>query len=256
MEVDLYPYTKMQQRVSKGKRSKRKRETQPKQNNLNDKNARRYLNQLINGNFKKNDYHVTCTYREEFLPETLEDAEKEVRNFLRRISYRMKKANQELKYILVTEYSTKRESDKPVRIHHHITINQGLSRDDIENLWTKPKEKGKKHRESIGFINTDRLQPDENGLSALSNYLAKHPRGKKRWSSSRNLVRPESRTNDHKYSRRGIEKVAKNQVDKDYWEKKYPGWKITSSDYGIENVYNEQTGWSIYLKFRRKDIQP
>lgn len=247
LEVDIYPHYGIECR---SRRRKKKNISKPKQKNLNNKNARRYLTWLMNSNFTEEDYHVTCTYNQDSLPESIEDAEKEAKNFLRRLSYQMKKEGEELKYILVTEYKTKKDSDKPVRVHHHIVVNGGLTRDLIESKWCKGRGKNKA---KIGRINTSRLQPDSDGLAGLSNYLTKEPAGKKRWSSSHNLVKPqESEPHDRKYSRRQIEKIGKLPPDKEYWEKKYPGWEITSSTYGIEHKYNPITGWSVYLKFKKK----
>ncbi|WP_242872325.1 rolling circle replication-associated protein [Clostridium coskatii] len=249
MEVDIFPYSKMQKEISKGKRSKKRKESAPKQKNLNDKNSRRYFTQLVNSNFGLGDYHVTATYKDEFLPETLEDAEREVTNYLRRINYRREKEGLiPLEYILVTEYNTEENGEKPIRIHHHIIINGGLNRDTIEDLWSRRRKKGEKKGESIGFINVDRLQPDENGVSALCRYLTKRPCSKKRWTSSHNLKKPWYRNNDHKYRRREIEKICKSIPDSYYWEKKYPGWKLANNDYSLKAVYNDITGWSIYLK--------
>ncbi len=254
MEVDIFPYSDAQKDISRrGKRAKKKKVSAPKQNNLNHKNARRYLTQLANSNFNEDDLHVTATYKDKFLPNSIEEAEKEVANFLRRIKYRRKKEGlSELKYILVTEYSTEKDAEKPVRIHHHIFMS-GLDRDTVEDLWSRRKKKGQKKGERIGFINADRLQPDENGVAALCTYLMKNPRGKKRWSSSQNLEKPVSRSNDFKYSRREVEKIAKNPIDIAYWERKYKGWTLANKDYGIQIEYNEFTGWSIYLKLCRKE---
>ena len=71
-EVDIIPRTDNAERAVKGKRGKRQKVTEPKQKDLNDKNARRYLVQLGNGNFGIGDLHVTCTYADEELPETEE----------------------------------------------------------------------------------------------------------------------------------------------------------------------------------------
>jgi len=253
LEVDIFPYTKSQEEISRrGKRSKRKKESEPKQKNLNDKNARRYLTQLANTNFDEEDLHITATYKDKFLPETIEDAEREISNYLRRISYKRKKEGLALlKYILVTEYTTEKDREKPVRIHHHIFMNGGLDRDIIEDLWARRKQKGQKKGEKIGYINADRLQPDENGVAALCGYLTKNPKGKKRWSSSQNLKKPWSRTNDHKYSRRDIERISKDLPDRTYWERKYPGWTLINNDYALKTEYNDIVGWSIYLKMRR-----
>ncbi|MCT8975523.1 hypothetical protein N4T77_02815 [Clostridium sp. CX1] len=253
IEVDIYTYTKTQEEASRrGKRSKKRKESEPKQKNLNDKNAKRYFIQLVNTNFDERDLHVTATYKDKFLPETLEEAEREISNYLRRISYRRKKEGLEpLKYILVTEYITEKDEKKPVRIHHHLFMNGGLDRDIVEELWSKRKQKGQKKGERIGYINADRLQPDENGAEALCRYLTKFTNRKKRWSSSQNLKKPYSRTNDYRYSKREVERICKEMPDRAYWEKKYPGWTLTNDYYGFRPEYNDITGWSIYLKLRR-----
>ena len=198
--------------------------------------------------------HVTATYSPKHLPETIEEAEREASNWLRRIKYARKKAGlPPLKYILVTACTTGRDCDKPVRIHHHIIMNGGLTRDAVEELWRKPRCKGQKQGDRIGYCNADRLQADENGIAALCSYLVKQTGGKKRWSSSHNLKRPESRTNDGKYTRRQIEKLVRERPDRTFWEKKYQGWTLTSEDYGVRYEYNEITGWAIYLKLRKKE---
>ncbi|MUG24744.1 hypothetical protein GNQ08_20460 [Paenibacillus macerans] len=245
MEVDIYPLNK-QPPKPKG-RAKKQKVSAPKQKNLNDKNAKRYFTQLVNTNFGEGDLHVTVTYAQ--VPETLEEAEKEAANYLRRISHRRKREGlHPLKYILVTEYSSGKNGEKPTRVHHHIIMNGGLDRDIIEDLWRRPRRKGQKQGDRIGFANADRLKPNEYGLEALSRYLMKNPNGRKRWSSSQNLERPTYRTNDHKYTRRQVEQIVRNEIDNQtYWKKKYPEWDVTE----CKPVYNEITGWSIYLKLRR-----
>ena len=74
LEVDIYPYVKIQE---KGKRAKKKKESLPKQKNLNDKNARRKFVQLVETNFGENDLAVHLTYSDETLPGNIEEAEKE-----------------------------------------------------------------------------------------------------------------------------------------------------------------------------------
>lgn len=250
MEIDIIPRTETQERAVKGKRAKRKKESEPKQRNLNDKNAKRYFKQLVQGNFGEDDFHVSATYSNKYLPKTLDEAEKIVYRYLRRINYKRKKEGLgPIKYVLVTEYKTEKDNDKPIRIHHHIFINKGLNRDTLEDLWSERRKAGEKKGEKLGFINCDRLQPDERGLEAISKYLMKDPKGKKRWSSSRNLDRPCSITNDYKYSKRQVSKMAREPLDKDYWEKQYKGYKLI--DY--KPIYNDDTGWSIYLVMWRKD---
>lgn len=258
-EVDIIPRTENGERAVKGKRGKRHKVTEPKQKDLNDKNARRYLVQLGNGNFGIGDLHVSLTYSNKYLPASTELAEREVSNYLRRIAYRRKKLGLEpLKYILVTEFAYSKDGTEIRRLHHHIIMNGGLKRDDVELMWTKKRINWNKindpgYRESIeqvGYANADRIQVNENGIEALCKYLTKEPYGKKRWSSSRNLVRPvEHPPADWKYSRKQIENIAKsNDLGMEFFKKKFPNYNITS----IVPEFYEETGWHIYLKMWKK----
>lgn len=242
MEVDIYP---AQVGARPKGRKKKEKVSAPKQRNLNDKNAKRFFVQLVNTNFDANDLHVTVTYAQ--VPETVEEAEKEAANYIRRIAHRRKREGlPPLKYVLVTEYSTK--ADKPIRIHHHIIMSGGLERDTVEDLWSRPRKRGQKKGDRIGFANTDRLQPNEHGLEALARYLMKNPNGRKRWSSSQNLEKPECRTNDSKYTRRQLDRIVRDEIENQfYWKKKYPDWDLTE----CKPAYNEITGWAVYLKLRR-----
>lgn len=259
-EVDIIPRTESAEKAVKGQRGKRQRVTEPKQKNLNDKNARRYLVQLGNGNFGIGDLHVSGTYSNEHLPATVEEAEGIVSNYLRRIAYRRKKQGLEpLKYILVTEYKFDKTGEQLVRVHHHIIMNGGIDRDDVELMWTKDRINWKKadndpeYRNEIkqlGWVNADRLQLNENGIEGLCKYITKDPQGKKRWSSSRNLERPVLLPPaDSKYTKKKVEELAKSQdAGKDFFEKKFTDFNIVS----VEPVYYEETGWHIYLKMWRK----
>ena len=167
-EVDIFSYTDTQYRAAqRGTRSKKIKESEPKQKNLNDKNARRYFIQtaILNFGDDPDALHVTATYSTKYLPATIEEAEREVTNYLRRIQYQRKKEGlPPLKYMLVTAYTTKKNSEKPVRIHHHIIMNGGLDRDAVEELWRKRKRKGQKKGDRIGYCNADRLQSSDDGI--------------------------------------------------------------------------------------------
>lgn len=259
-EVDIIPRTDNAERAVRGKRGEKQRVTEPKQKDLNDKNAKRYLVQLGNGNFGIGDLHVSCTYDEKHLPSTVDEAEKTVNNYLRRIAYRRNKLElDQLKYILVTEYKFDKDGTTIKRIHHHIIMNGGMDRDEVEMMWTKDRINWKKHEEDpqyknsieqMGWVNADRLQLNENGIEGLCKYITKDPQGKKRWSSSRNLERPiQRRPADHKYSKALVERLAKSpDAGKSYFEKQFPDFNIIS----IEPKHYEDTGWHIYMKMWRK----
>lgn len=267
-EVDIIPRTDNADRAVRGKRGKKKFASKPKQQDLNEKNAKRYLVQLGNGNFGAGDLHVTLTYDNEHLPETVEEAEKQIANYLRRVNYRRKKVGlHSMKYILVTEYKFSKDGSMITRIHHHVIMDGGLSRDDVELLWTdqrinwkkieQEKQDGKeKYRSSIkqlGFANADRIQPNENGIEALCKYIVKDPAGKKRWSSSRNLKRPvEHPPADSKYSRRQVERLAKEpDHGLEFFKNKFKKYDIAD----IKAEYYEDTGWHLYLKMWKKRRQ-
>lgn len=258
-EVDIIPRTENADKIAKGKRGKRKYVSEPKQKDLNEKNAKRYLVLLGNGNFGDGDLHVSYTYDNNHLPDSIEEAEKIIGNYLRRVSYRRNKLGlSPLKYILVTEYKFSKEGEMIVRIHHHIIMNGGLSRDDVELMWTTDRINWNKANDDgyratikpIGWVNADRLQTNENGIEELCRYIVKDPQGKKRWSSSRNLVRPIELPNaDQKYTAKKIERIAKsNTCGKEFFAKQFPGYDIAN----IETIYYEETGWHIYLKMWKK----
>lgn len=245
LDIEIYPYTQGQDQGTVKKRAKKEKLSSPKQKDLNDKNARKTLGRIMKANFNSDDLHVSLTYDNKHLPKTLEEAERKVRNFLRRLAYhRKKKGLPELKYILITSYRLGSGGNEPVRIHHHLLINGGMGRDEVESLWRCPRRKGEKQGERIGYANADRLQLNGSGLEGLCQYLSKQANGKKRWSSSQNLDKPSCWTNDHEYSRRKVEQMAKSPPDPEYWEKKYPGFILS----GWKTEYNEITGWAISVR--------
>ncbi|WP_076647248.1 rolling circle replication-associated protein [Latilactobacillus sakei] len=253
MEVDILPRTIEAENVARrGARRKKERVSAPKQRNLNEKNAKRYFLELGNGNFGWGDWHVTLTYSEEFEPATVDEAEHEVGNYIKRLKYKRKKLGIDpLKYILVSEYKVDDNGEFTTKIHHHLIMNGdesgALTRDDVEDVWSK-RIKGKgKH--PIGLVNSRRLQPNENGIEGLLKYLSKDPKGKKRWSASRNLKVPfKLPTNDTFYRKSKIEKLAMQpDQGREYFERRYKKFRISK----IEFFYYERTGWHVYLKMWR-----
>lgn len=255
LEVDLYSLSEFQIEIKKGKRSKKKYVSLPKQEKMNDKNARRRFVQIVETNFGEGDIFITTTYKPKYIPKSYDDARRESRNYIRRIRDKMKALGikEELKYVVITSMREGKGNDEPVRYHHHYIISCGLDRDTLENLWRRKKNKGEKIGDSIGYANSKRIQEDINtGILGLANYLARHISHKRKWSCSQNLERPFERTNDRKYSRKRLIQYALDPYDIERWEKIYPGWTVADKDSGIEAKYNDFTGWAIYLKLRRK----
>lgn len=195
VEVEIYPaFTRRQvKELKKG--------TSKAQSNLNDKNARKRIERRINHNFGKGDLWGTLTYRDEDLPDDLEVALKNMKNFIRRLKNRRKRegVTSDFKYIYVTELSS------TGRIHHHFIMDSGLSMDVVESLW--------KHGDRNELRRLDYSLQD--GLSGVANYLMKDQKfrgkSKKRWCCSKNLKDPIPTKNHSKFRNSHVIKMVKNQ---------------------------------------------
>lgn len=233
LEIEIFPISQQEKRQ---KRKEKLRQTRPKQKNLNDKNAKKHLTRLLNTNFDNRDLAVHLTYDNDHLPETQEQARRDVCNYIRRIKTARKKAGlPEVKYIAVIECREPKEGRKGVRIHHHVVMSGGLDRDAVEQLWGK------------GRANADRLKADEFGYTGLAMYLTKDPKGSKRWSQSMNLKQPKIEVTDSKWTKRRVERMSQER-EEDRFHQEHPGYIVTEWDQEINEIYG---GIYMYLKLRR-----
>lgn len=227
MDVNIYPvYTKT---PYKRKKAKPTSETQQK---INDKNAEQNLVRIANANFTEEDMKVDLTYRKELRPQTYEDSQRELANFLRRVKRaRERKGLPELKFIGVTE--TGKEQLNP---HHHLIMSGGLDQNEISELWGR------------GYTRTAGLIFDENGIASLVGYMLKQLRefmGKKRYTRSRNLVIPQAKKRDNRLSKKQVKELAKDTEDRAEFEKLYEGYNLAQA----KVVYNESNG-GVYIYAR------
>ena len=213
----------------------------------NAKRSRKWFCRLLATNFTEQDTHTSLSYSDEFHPQTEEQADRDINNFLRRLRTKCKAQGlPPPEAITVTEHqdADPATGQKAVRFHHHVILKCGLSRDEIESCWHRKKK-------LMGWVNCDRLRLDKGSLEALANYLMKYPKRKHRWKRTKGIIDPIlPRPNDSKYSRRGIERIAKDPAllhDRDLWAKKYPGWELIEA----QAEHNEYWGWSIMLKMHR-----
>lgn len=180
LEVEIYPeFKKMDDVPEEGKI---KRDNSKAQKNLNDKNARKYVERMLNENFGDSDIWITLTYGAGNEPEDMAEAVKNMQNYIRRINYqRGKRGLPPAKYIYITEHSP----DGEIRWHHHLVMDGLLDMDAVESTW----KKGRRNE-------TRRLEKDEHGLIGMSIYITKEKdrkKGEKRWNSSQNLKQPRIR---------------------------------------------------------------
>ncbi|WP_455618851.1 rolling circle replication-associated protein [Eisenbergiella sp.] len=173
-EVEIYPEFRTMDDVPETGRVRK--DNAAAQRNLNDKNARKYVERLLNHNFDNNDIWITLTYGEGEEPETMEQAIRNMQNYIRRINYqRRKRGLPAAKYIYITEHSP----DTEIRWHHHLIMDGLLDMDTVEAVW----KKGRRNE-------TRRLEKDEHGLTGMSIYITKEKdrkKGEKRWNCSQNL---------------------------------------------------------------------
>ena len=217
-------------------KTKKKRETSPSQSNLNDKNARRYLIRLANINFGKGDIWATFGWDNKYIPQDMEQAKKDVVNFIRRINRRRKKAGLEnIKYIYIIAI------DEHVRPHFHILMTgDGVDRDELEELWGK-----------CSRPNTRRIKPDDDFLiTGLATYISNNPHGTKRWCPSKNLQKPEEPKRSYsKFKRAKVEKMAFDyETLKAEMEKAYPGFKFLDAEVRYNGI---NAAFYIYARMVR-----
>ena len=163
-------------RVQKTTRASKNNPSREAVVNYNQRTAERKLARLLNANFVPGDWHCTLTYAgiEPMMPE----AKKELDNFIRRMKREYKKADREFRWVAVTEYHHH-------RIHHHVVMSY-IDAEVIAKQWRGG---------HVRFTALDRTR----NYTKLARYLVKETSNtmklsgsevKKRWSASRNLVRP------------------------------------------------------------------
>ena len=252
-EVEIYPqFTNMNEVPPEG-RSIRK-DNDKAQRNLNDKNARKYVERLINENFTDNDLWITLTYDDEHLPPDgdIDAAIKNMQRFIRRVNYQRKKRGlSNAKYVYVTEYNPTEE----IRWHHHIVMDGQMKIDVVEACWKQSSRN-----------EVRRLKKDENDLSGMANYIVKEKervKSEKRWNSSQGLKDPDIRVvhskrptktqGSYKKIATYVEEMRKGHEQvKAQMKKWYPDFSFT--DAGIYyNDFNSMFYIRARLRKRRKN---
>lgn len=249
LEVEIYPiFGKKEDIPEEGRVKKSNREAQGR---LNDKNARKRVERLINANFGNEDLWCTFTYDDEHLPADgdIDAALKNVKRFIKRLNYRRKKLGlPNCKYIYVTEYNP----DAKIRWHHHVVMDGLLDRDTVEKTWKCGK------RSQIR-----RLEKDENGLSGMANYIVKEKdriRSEKRWNSSQGLKqpevkvvknkRPQAKSGNYRKIERYVNDMVRNEnIIKEQMKAWYPEYDFTFA----KIYYNDfNTRYYIYTRLRKQ----
>lgn len=230
-------YSDEQEKVSKLKRAKKTKATEPKVKKLNDEYSRQYFRLLLNGNFGEKDYQMWLSYDDETRPIDRAAAIKDRQNFINRLKNLYKKLGVEFRWLAITETGV-----KSGKLHHHIVLpggynvfKNGISRNLIEEKWGK------------GIANCRRLQKrSDRWLNDFATYLMKSQsnaeKGERCWSGSRNLVKPDVRICDNdRINRRRLRELVEARNNDDVQraaEKIYKGYRLI--DWRVE--FNLVTG--------------
>lgn len=233
LELEIYPEYTRQQAGRIPTEAMRQRNRKARQN-LNERNSRKMCERVINCNFSNKDIWATFTYDEDHVPVSMEEASRNMQNYIRRLNSRRKKQGlPNVRYVYTTEVSEKG------RYHHHIVMDGDMSLDEVEDTWTK----GSRNQ-------VRRLRKDDDGLTGMAMYITKEKKGKgqKKWTSSRGLKKPEEKKNHYKFTKKDVQMAA---VYADSLREKMDRW-YGPEGYAFSSVrvtYNKVNG-GLYVHAR------
>ena len=236
LEVEIYPEFTRRQREEIPTQAQREKQRKA-QRDLNERNSRKHCERLIEANFGAGDLWITLTYQDEELPADMDEALKNMQNFVRRVNrIRKRKGLPNAKYIYVTE------GIEGGRYHHHLVMDGALDSGAVEAAW----KKGRRNQ-------IRKLDPDEDGLTGMARYITKEKKKKcqKRYTPSKGLKQPEERVNHYKFRRRDVYEMARDaSAIEPEMMKRYAqaGYRFRSA----EVRYNDYNGrFYIYARLHR-----
>ena len=161
------------------KRKERVKPTPEQKEEENRRAAERKLKRKIAANFGEDDYWITLTYKRENRAD-LEQSEKNLKSFMRKLRAAYQKEGAELKYILVTEWKGK-------AIHHHMLLN-GIDKTTklVKQLWPYGRPDYKMLEDTGDWSELAAYMVKETSQTFRSQESAK----KQRYTCSRNLTDP------------------------------------------------------------------
>ncbi len=229
LNVDFFPIYPSGRRIPS--RAPKTNQSSEEQQEYNHNRATMRVIQLINVNFDERDFVCHPTFTVDNSPNTLEELDKIIVNFIRRINdYKKRHGFERSLYIYVRECAIYKSGVKKglPNPHFHLIIHgRGISREEIKKLWHN------------GHLNVDEYDPDTFGPEAFSKYIRKDPQGKKNYVTAKGLKQPKKlKPVDGKVGRKTVERMAKLHCDDaDYWERRYKGYRFIRC-FARYNKYN------------------
>lgn len=212
-----------------GKRRGRFRETSDIQKKLNERKALDSLTWTIHANFDKSSVVFSPTYADGCYPDDEAQFNRDARNFIARVSRLYRRAGKEFKYIIIRAYG-----EEHGRLHLHFIFSGGVDYSKIKEAW------------GMGRCNYKQLEFNECGVVDLSKYLfdQRHV-GARRWSGSRNLIKPVERINVHTYSKAEITEIAESGNPHKHFADNYPGYYLSE----FPEIYKNPINAGYYMTF-------
>lgn len=242
-EVEIYPEFIRAKDIPRGSK---KNVSTKSQSNLNDRKSRKEFERKLNANFKDGDLWITHTYDNEHLPESIEEAQKNMKRYIDRLRYQRKKRGlPQIKYLYVTEWIS--EDGECVRCHHHIVMDGLLDMDVVEKQWKLGK------RSECRRIDYS----PEHGLNGLANYMTKvmtqqrrNRKSIKMWKGSTNLIKPKPKKNHYKFLKHKVMNMVRdNNMVEEYMKKEYPDFIYEDTRICFNEV---NCLFYIYTRMRRR----
>lgn len=209
-------------------RAPKEKQSTEAQQKYNHDQATKKVVRLVNANFRYGDLFTHLTWDDEHMPDSLDEVQRQIRNYIARIRYwRRKHGYDELRYLYAVECRVRRRGRYAGQYKWHVHLFMSkMPRGTAEDLWGQ------------GRVNADRYDPQAWGEDAAAKYIAKDIAMNgdltcgKRFAYSKNLRQPERLPpRDGKVTQRGVRlMVQKHEHDPDYWERKFPGYRF----YGFE----------------------
>lgn len=248
MRVHMFPCRK----VGSG-RNRRMKPTEEAQAKYNEKMAYHKLSDKVETNFTPDDWIITLTYDDAHLPEDADGAMKKFAAFVRRLKRRMDRkisgSGADLKYINIVQ-----QGSKGGRLHHHVFLKaDGLSFEEIRNAWGQ------------GHTDLKHLEYNEDGLRGLVEYVLEGRATVKRWTCSQNLNDPVIKDYGAlAIATSEVKHINDNPYDRDYIERRFPGWKLSRVDANPGNpdvyglfvciyLYREDNAYFRYTRYGTVD---
>lgn len=146
----------------------------------NMKQSKKRFVRLVNANFCPADWYLTLTFDDAHLPDSREDAERQVSNYIRRLQY----VNHDMVAVAVVGYGRKTK-----RLHAHLLVS-GIEPEILLKKWTAGKIKRVEPLRRHNVYNGVDYGQDYTGLAA---YLFEHTKSKergKRWKQTKTVRQP------------------------------------------------------------------